>query len=612
MCGLVGVIGGYSSQAGELASRMIAAIAHRGPDGTGCTSFPGGAFAHARLSIIDLTNRSAQPYRGLRGSLLAFNGEIYNYASLVDCEAEGIPRSDTAVLSLLLEREGVDVVSKLRGMFAFAWWDPDTGVVLLARDTFGIKPLYYATLNGCTVIASEIKAILAAGHEAVVHEPAMASFLAKRRLDSDPPATMFRGIGQLPPGTVAMVRDPGGAIAWRRFGDYRTHALPTGNLADAGATMHRLLADSVRAHRVADVPVGVLASGGLDSSSLAYLSREVEGHNVPVFSSLTPTRTPESLSIATVASECGDGIVLSTTTAEEFESSIVPVLYHQDEPYADGSMVSHFLLMRAIRAAGYKVALSGQGADEVFGGYPLHRDAAAREFIQRADFHGVRSLWSSAERPSIARVILGLSGVDGLAVTLAARRHPTWLDPRLRRLANGVWERIGDATLDDAAERCLSRISVPGFVHYEDRNGMAHGIELRVPYLDRDVVSAALSYPASVHFEGGWSKALLRRAVSPGVPAEIAWRTRKYPYPSALDAWLAEKPAEIARWIRRHSPVTEFFDSNGVERLVRAYEGQPSGHLGPTVWRVFIATAWHRLFIARTLLRDANIGDELR
>jgi asparagine synthase (glutamine-hydrolysing) len=342
------------------------------------------------------------------------------------------------------------------------------------------------------------------------------------------------------------------------------------------------------------------------------LSCEAEGRRIPVFSCETPTRNPETDLIPAVVADTGDPVHSSRSSPDEIERNLLSVLFHQDEPFADGSMISHYLLMRDIRNAGVKVVLSGQGADELFCGYSLHRDAALADLLRAGRLLAAARILDLRSPPNPVRLALHLAIRPSLEASLRARAPAAPLAKALRAaLRESVRATPHVGGLGEAIRDCVERSTVPGFLHYEDRNSMAHGVEVRVPYLDQEVLCASLKVAPTLRFDGALGKAVLRAAVSPPVPPRVAFRRGKYGFPSALDAWLALKAPSISAWVRRWAPATEWFAAPALEALLHNYVAAPQGRHALLVWRVLIATAWHRMFIEGTLRPDSDLTAEL-
>ena len=383
MCGLNAIlayaVGAPPVDAAELVA-VRDAMSARGPDGAGVWLARDGrvGFGHRRLSIIDLAETANQPMDLDSGRLvISFNGEIYNFRELrAELEAEGRhfrTQSDTEVLLHLYDRDGAAMVERLRGMFAFALWDAGRRGLLLARDPFGIKPLYYADDGKTLRAASQVKALLAG--RGIGGEPDPAGHAGFFLLGSVPePHTLYRAIRALPAGCTLWV-DGGGVGAPKSYFDVTRILVQTDGQPGAGPLRHHLL-DSVRAHLVADVPVGVFLSAGLDSATIAALAAEVAGGNrldtlTLAFDEFAGTAADEAPLAEAVAADLGTRHVTRRVTGAAFRDDRDRLLAAMDQPTVDG--VNVYFVAKAAAEAGLKVALSGLGGDELFGGYDSFR-----------------------------------------------------------------------------------------------------------------------------------------------------------------------------------------------------------------------------------------------
>jgi asparagine synthase (glutamine-hydrolysing) len=525
MCGIAGLYA-YLDVAppvdrAEL-SRMNTRMAPRGPDGSGDWFSADGrvGFTHRRLAIIDLSERGAQPMHSADGLLtITFNGEIYNYKELkAELEAKGYrfrSDSDTEVLLQLYADRGPSMVEALRGMFAFGLWDSSKRQLLLARDPLGIKPLYYAD-DGWTIrFASQAKALLAGG--AVSRDPDPAGIVGFHLLGSVPePFTVWRGIRSVPSGATVIVDAAGPNAPYVYYSVAQSLGRRSGSGMKAEAARRQMsvaVHDSVRHHLVADVPVAVFLSAGLDSGALLGTMAELGVRDTLAvtlsFAEFKGDRHDEAPIAAEVAKRYGARHVVRTVDRAEFERDLPAILDAMDLPTIDG--INTWFVAKAAREAGIKVALSGLGADECFGGYPSFKDVPRSVHLLRPfrfipGLGGlVRRLMSSTiasgERlhPKSAGV-LQYGGDWAGAYLLRRSVYMPWeldrlLDPALveeglRRLAPlshianelQAGRPLGDFDRVAALETSLYMRNQ--LLRDADWAGMAHSIEIRVPYVD--------------------------------------------------------------------------------------------------------------------------------
>ena len=505
---------------------MRDSMAARGPDGSGLWASPDGrtALAHRRLAIIDLTEAGAQPMASADARLhITFNGEIYNYRELREAlAAEGEvfrSHSDTEVLLALYARRGATMVHALRGMFAFAIWDEARKTLFLARDPFGIKPLYVADDGRTLRFASQVKALMAPGR--LSREPDPAGHVGFFVLGSVPePFTMYRSVRALASGTTLTLRR-GAAPPIERYFDLAKETIEAGHARDvlAGRDRDEFLAqtlrDSVRSHLVADVPVGLFLSSGLDSSIVAALATRIHAaslHSVTLgFEEYRGTRNDETLLAARTAQHLGTEHRTRWITREAFEASFDRLLDAMDQPSIDG--VNTYFVSMAARESGLKVALSGLGGDELFGGYPSFRDVPRIERTFRFLRHrpGLGRWTRRLAAPLLSAVVspkyASLAEYGGSFAGAYLLRRALYMPWELGRFMDRAffeegWERLGllerlrETTGEIANDRQrVAALELGWYLRNQllrdaDWAGMAHSLEIRVPLVDPEVFRA--------------------------------------------------------------------------------------------------------------------------
>jgi asparagine synthase (glutamine-hydrolysing) len=561
VCGIVGVVGIPADVAAV--DRARDALSHRGPDdaGTWISADRRVALAHRRLSILDLSPLGRQPMANASGTVqVTYNGEIYNFAALrAELQAAGhrfASGTDTEVVIHAYEQWGDACVDRFRGMFAFGVWDATRRRLLLGRDRVGVKPLYYYDDGTTFAFASELKALEALGGlDLIVDESALYDFLTYLYVPA--PKTPYRHIRKLPPAHL-LAYERGHATTWR-YWDPPCEATFDGSERDAAEALGALLGDAVRAHLVADVPVGALLSGGLDSTGVTALAAAAVapaplrtysiGFDVAGHSEL-PYARRAAAAIGTAATEATLGIA----DAHRLAGRVAGVY---DEPFADTSAVPT-LAVCELAGRDVKVALSGDGGDEVFAGYGWYRRHAAR-----ARFAGVPR-WlrarvpAAVERGALMRVPGVPTVVDGVRDELA--RHAVIMGGYTREqkaavLAPGVFARF-DGYDDYWHFRRYWREDLDVVTRFQyldlmtylpddilvkvDRAAMAVGLEVRPPLLDHHVVEFALSLPAGMRHDGVTGKRVLKAALRGLVPDEIVDRPKRgFSIPPAWQADLA-------------------------------------------------------------------------
>jgi asparagine synthase (glutamine-hydrolysing) len=574
MCGICGVATVEAPPDLEVVRRMSARLAHRGPDSDGLFHADGVALAARRLSIIDLEG-GTQPLSNEDGSVVVVqNGEIYNHRELrAELERSGhrfATACDTEVLAHLYEEHGDGFLERLRGMFALALWDAKRRRLLLARDRFGIKPLYYGVEGGTLSFASELKAMLEQpGFSRAIDPRALSAYLAFNSIPA--PLTIFSAARKLSPGSMLAWHD--GELTESRYA--RPRPLPTDQVRrgpeDAlAAELRETLADSVRAHLVADVPVGVLLSGGVDSAGLTALAAAESGAGVKTFSIGFEEGSFDELQRARLVAERyrteHHELVLRPDAAE-----LLPELVGAfDEPFGDSSAVPTYLVSR-LAAGEVKVALSGEGGDELFGGYytyvadllaprlgglaalaaPLVEALPSSDRKVSFDYKAKRFV-RAARLPPLERhhAWKEIFAVDRRAALLGAR-DPGWdpVDVYRERYA----ETEGAEPLARLQDVDLGIYLVDDLLVKTDRSSMAHSLELRVPFLDNRVAEFALGLATPLKVRRLAKKRLLREALAPLLPAEIL-RAPKQGFSIPLAGWLRGPLQPFAREVL--SPAT--------------------------------------------------------
>jgi asparagine synthase (glutamine-hydrolysing) len=624
VCGIAGYLGAEHRGLGDA---MAALLRHRGPDEAGDVVVPTRdgrvcSLAHRRLSIIDIPG-GHQPQVSEDDSVkLIFNGEIYNFRELrADLERAGhrfSTRSDTEVIVHLYEEHGVDCVRHLRGMFAFALWDAKRDRLVLARDRLGVKPLYYALPESGDVqlaFASELKSLLKVpGVSRELDLESVASYLAYLYIPH--PRTAVRGARRLPPAHVLVAED--GRIDVRRYWsldiDAETDPDPE--------RLWELLAEAVELRLVADVPVGSFLSGGIDSSAIVAAMKERNG--TPETFTVVFPREEEKL-----YDERADARVVAdafATRHHELEAradarELLPELVrHFDEPFGNPTALLVYELSRLTREH-VKVALAGDGADELFAGYPRFRGLAAASWYRRVPAP-VRALAAAGARaiPESTRGRHGLRRAREFALApfeTLERAYISWItyfDPATRSslLAPSVQARLREsppperfledlfarAPKDDLVNR-LSYVELQSFLpcnvlEYGDRMSMAHGLEVRAPYTDHRLVEHVFSLPGSSKLQRGRSKAILRAATASRLP-ERPVEKRKLGFNPPMGLWLNRDLAPLldSHLSREQVEARGLFRPEAVEQLVGDLRGGRRD-VSLHVWSLIVLEQWQR------------------
>jgi asparagine synthase (glutamine-hydrolysing) len=560
MCGIAGIV--QSDNLESISTRlaaMLLAQAHRGPDGSGtCLERVGGCavgLGHRRLSIIDLSSDAGQPMHSACGRYtLIFNGEVYNYREI---RAELTQRhqcqfrtqSDSEVVLQALVQWGPAAFGRFNGMWGIAFLDRKRAELCLSRDRFGVKPLYFMVENGRLIFASEIKAVLVgAGRKFAVDAETAYRYLAYNSLDATH-RTFFQGITKLPQGHYQICRlEPAGPVLESpvRYWDftpedpkfYRSEELLAARLRD-------LLQDAVAMRLRSDVPVGLLLSGGVDSSCIAALMMRLRGDSMPTALAMVSDvpEFSEERFIDTVTKEVGiptSKVRLQGDSADALRL-LSEVTYHNDEPVGTFSNVAQYLLMAEARRAGITVILSGQGADEILCGYRKYVGFYAQSLLRQGRVLQAAALLNGFRRTGTVVTQLHLADAKRYLPRWLHRSIPPPFGPAL--LAGAVPQAmgLGRGDLSERQRADLYQFSIPMLTHYEDRMSMAHGRETRLPFLDYRVVNLLVQAPPQLKLAQGWTKYILRRALAKEVPAAIIWRKDKQGFLNPERTWLANE-----------------------------------------------------------------------
>ena len=613
MCGICGIASTTGSAVTDRVAAMSATLVHRGPDSYGQFSDGDVALAARRLSIIDLETGD-QPIANENSTLhVVQNGEIYNYRELRrELERAGHhfrTQGDTEVLLHLYEEHGDRFAERLRGMFAIAIWDASHRRLVLARDRFGIKPLYYRAADNELAFASELRAL----PRGEIDLEALEAFLAFNSVPA--PLTIFREIRKLPPGHLLIWEE--GRVELRRFArPAPLEELREDEEAELVEELRSRVRDSVRAHLVSDVPVGVLLSGGVDSAFLAALAAEESSEQLRTFSIGFEERSFDELAGARLVAE-RYGTQHRELVLRPDAALLLPALADAfDEPFADSSALPTYLVSQ-LAASDVKVALSGEGGDELFGGYYTYAADLLAERVgglARLARPLVERLPTSSSRASFdykAKRFVRAAHLPSL------ERHHGWKEifsPELRAALTGrssafdpvdiLRDRYRETEGADELARLqdvdLGIYLVDDLLVKTDRASMAHSLEARVPYLDTVVTNLALALPTRHKIRGLSKKVLLRKAAAPLLPREIVHgKKRGFSIPAA--AWLRGELEPFARQTLSRETLHRqgFFHPDVVTRLLDDHVAGREDR-SRQLWGLLAFTLWHERHVERT------------
>lgn len=634
MCGLLALVGHASDEISNITQVTIDAVAgaahqmrHRGPDEPGTWSDDHVVLGFNRLSIIDIAH-SHQPLRWGPAEepnryVLVFNGEIYNYVEL----REELTRRHGAVFATDGDGEaivaayhfwGIEALSRLRGMFAFALWDTVKQELFCARDPFGIKPLFMATGPAGTAVGSEKKCLLALAEETGIDlglDPRAVQHYTVLQYVPEP-ETLHRAIRRLESGSYAVIR-PGLAPEHHRYFVPRFAAVPfdAGNERARYDEITAVLEDSVAKHMRADVTVGAFLSGGIDSTAIAALAIR---HN-PRLITFTTGFEREGFSEVDVAVASAEAIgarhVAKVVSQSEFVAALPEIVWYLDEPVADPALIPLYFIAREARKH-VKVVLSGEGADELFGGYTIYREPLSLkpfDYLPRS----VRKSMGKMSKP-LPEGMRGKSLLHRGSLTLEERYYGnarSFSDTHLRAVLPGFdpdWTHT-DVTAAVYAESSgwdpvarMQHVDLFTWLRGDilvkaDKMTMANSLELRVPFLDPEVFEVASRLPFDQKITRTTTKYALRRALEPIVPAHVLNRA-KLGFPVPIRHWL--RTGELLDWASdtiEASQTDQFIDRAAVRTMLDEHRLGVSDH-SRRLWTVLIFMLWHAIFVERSVV----------
>ena len=612
MCGIFGAITFKGSYGAEDLQRFVDATnlaAHRGPDDCGFVKLGGAEYVgggpperfriflgHRRLSIIDLSSAGHQPMTDGQHRWIIFNGEIFNYIELRD-ELRALGHqfrtaTDTEVILHLYAEYGEKGFDRLNGMWAFAIVDLLLDKLVLSRDRFSMKPLYLVQdQNRAILFASEIKQLLPFLPKRAVNKEILLTYLSQALVDHTE-STFFEGVTQVPPRTNLTICLNTGKVQAGTYWDYERSRADLGGISSEEAILEfrRLLVDSTRVRLRSDVKLGVLLSGGLDSSALTIISHHLQPNGITSYSVVSKVeKYNEEHYVDALCSECGidnQKVVFSSDFGFEH---LDRVLRYNDEPFMGFSVIAQFNMLQTIKQhTGITVLLSGQGGDELLLGYLKFFFFYVRGLIEHGRVLRALTLMVTSLRAGTVMRQFRLSEARRYVSATAGGEKRSFF--RMRPTPVPVWkcESISDRQIQD-----LERYSVPALTHYEDRVSMAHSMELRHPFLDHRLVNFALSLPTNLKLKDGWTKYILRQAF-PELPSKIRWRKDKQPFVTPEEQWIKREFTDVIQRTFRNSRLSDLGILND-KLFQRAYSSFCSGNpliAYGEISRIMIAERW--------------------
>ena len=631
MCGITGIFDTQGQRAIDPAvlQRMNDSQRHRGPDEGSLHIEPGLGFGHRRLSIIDIATGQQPLFNEDRSVVIVFNGEIYNYQSLIpELQALGHQfhtRSDTEVIVHAWEQWGEDCVQRLRGMFAFALWDRNRQTLFMARDRMAVKPMFYAALeDGQLLFGSELKSLLAHGELKRDIDPlAVEEYFALGYVAE--PRTIFKQARKLPPGHLLLWRRGQPKPTIKAYWDLRFTLDNPISAEDACDELRARLEESVKLRMIAEVPLGAFLSGGVDSSAVVAMMAGVSdtpvntcsiGFDDPAFN--------ESAFAQTVADRYQTHHHLEVVKSDDFDLiDTLARLY--DEPYADSSAIPTYRVCQLARQR-VTVALSGDGGDESFGGYRRYRlhlmeermRSALPEAVRRPLFGMLGRIYPKADwAPRVFRAKTTFEGMARTSVeayfhSVSILRGPMreqLFSPRLKRELAGydameVFDRHAAKAGTDDPLALIQYLDIKTYLVGDintkvDRASMAHSLEVREPLMDHKLVEWLATLPSSLKLHGSEGKLLLKRAMEPKLPHEVLYRP-KMGFAVPLARWFRGPLKGRVRdaVLGERLAATGWFNRTYLEQLIREHDSNARDHSSP-LWSLLMFDAF---------LRNAALG----
>ncbi len=612
MCGICGIYGKESGRDEVIIKKMIAVLGHRGPDGSGFYIDENVSLGHARLSIIDLSEKGRQPMANEGKTVwISVNGEIYNFKELRDeLEKKGHQfhsKSDSEVIVHAYEEYGLDFVKKFNGMFAFALYDKEKNRLILARDPIGEKPLYYYYNGKELIFASEIKAILEVGVKKELDETTLYNYLSYQY--SLGKRTFFKNIEKVLAGNMIVLEN--GNLTVQKYWDIKENLIEESDDYFI-KKLRELLENSIKLRMVADVPVGYFLSGGIDSSAVVALARQYSDEKFHTFS--VGFETFSELKYAKIVSQ-----YLKTThhelviTADMVASDIPKIAWHYDEPVGDVAIINNYYLSKEA-AKHVKVVLAGEGGDELFGGYPNYKKG-----LKYFDFFS-----SSRLQGNIAKAFLNLIPQKGDLYSSGNK-----LNRIVSFFCQPTFERAHWYTMRDMTREEISYLTNVDYLNDEnsytpslemknplnkmlaidcknllpekflmkaDKATMANSVEERLPLLDKELIEFAFSVPANLKIRNGKEKHILREAAKELLPEEIINRP-KQGFGTPVDKWLLDPSLQkmISKTLLGGNLVGEIFKKDKIQSLVKNLE-RGNVYRARTIWMIFALELWHQTY----------------
>lgn len=601
MCGIAGFVSTRKSKK-KILKNMCNRIKHRGPDGEGYYVDNKVALGHRRLAIIDLSTGNQPMYNEEKDIIIVFNGEIYNYQELrkkLENKHTFVTNSDTEVLVHGYEEWGHKLTKKLRGMFAFAIWDKKKEELYIARDQWGIKPLYYYQNNDTFMFASEIKAFLDhPDFQKELNKDILSAYLC---FNSTPTTeTFFKGVYRLEPGHQLVLKD--NKINISRFFKMEFKEVNE-DMDTITKKINKAMKSSVKYHEIADVEVGSFLSSGIDSSYLVSIAKPNKtytvGYDNPKYDEISYAKD--------LTDKLGIENISKKITKEEYLKNFSKIIYYMDEPLADPSAIALYFVAQ-IASKDVKVVMSGEGADEFFGGYNTYQEELTQSWYMKIPYF-IRHLASNFV--SLFPEVRGFNFIYRRGQKLEDYHiglERIFRDKEAQKLVKaGNQIHTKDITKEyyeeykDSSDMVKRQIIdyhfwlVNDFLHAVDRNTMMFGLEARTPFLDKEVFEVARNLPTSAKIAPNKTKVALRKAAEEVIPNE-AYKKKKLGFPVPLREWMRED--DLYNTIKKtfnKEYASELFDVKKINKLLDDHKNRKKDNY-KKVWTIYTFLVWYEDF----------------
>lgn len=558
MCGIAAIVGAPSPT--ENLQLMLHALKHRGPDGSGVWQNDFCALGHNRLAIIDLTNQGHQPMHYLNRYTIVHNGEIYNYIELrADLEKKGYTfqsQTDTEVIAAAFDAYQEACLDLLDGMFAFLIWDEKEQQLFFARDRMGEKPLYYTQHNNSYFFASEMKAFWAAGIPKSINHALLFNYLTIGYTDNplQPEETFYNNIFKIPSAHFGWIKRANPTITYQCYWDIDVQNINYSiNQKTASEELFNLLESSIKRRLRSDVGFGTSLSGGLDSSSIAAIATQLHPSNFKTYSAVFKGfEKDESEAIhinqSHLKTQHHQIDLLNWNIADEIQQ----IFYHQEEPFSNASILAQYKVMELAKANGTKVLLDGQGADELLAGYHkyykwfwqglfIKRQLVKSKELSFAKSLGVQEKFGiknilAAFFPEIASVLL-----EKKYLVKALQQKGLHKDFIQQNSQSAYYQTPTIFSLNGALYFNTKIHGLEELLRFADRNSMAHGVEVRLPFLNHQLIEFVFTLPGTIKIHQGYTKWILRNAMHQYLPELIVWNNKKTGFEPPQQIWMEHK-----------------------------------------------------------------------